>query len=101
MAGGAACGVTTSDCTSGVSVFARAASLADLATPASTPLSTGSTGDATSRGISLCTNRCGSANSVGLSSEFANDDARVELAEAIQPHGEIMRHADAAMRRSM
>jgi len=30
-----------------------------------------------------------------------NDDARVELGEAVQPRGEIMRHADAAMRRSM
>jgi len=37
----------------------------------------------------------------GLEFRVRNDDARVELGEAVQPHGEIMRHADAAMRRSM
>src|SRR6516165_813295 len=37
----------------------------------------------------------------GLEFKVRNDDARVEFGEAVQLDGEIMWHADAAMRRSM
>src|SRR5215472_14147190 len=71
IAGAAVDGLGPSDCTAGASagVLACTARSADLAIAGSTPFGGGDA--ATSGAISLCTNRCGSANSAGLSSEFA------------------------------
>ena len=49
-------------------------------------------------GLSLCTNRCGSANSAGFSSPRATITRAPKPREAVQPHRKIVRHADAAMR---
>src|SRR5262249_56635796 len=71
IAGAAVDGLGTSDSTggAGAGVLACTASSAGLGVAGSTLF--GGSDTATSGGISLCTNRCGSANSVGLSSEFA------------------------------
>src|SRR6516164_5056593 len=72
IAGAAIGGLGPSDCTTGAGarVLSCTARSAGLAVAGSAPFGGGDA--ATSGGgISLCTNKCGSANSLGLSSEFA------------------------------
>ena len=52
-------------------------------------------------GLSLCTNRCGSAKSVGAQFGARDDHAHAERVKLPEARGEFVRHADAAVRRLM